>query len=35
VPDLGVETGEADGMWGGTTPDERRRIRATRERRAG
>ncbi|MEV0151199.1 MULTISPECIES: WhiB family transcriptional regulator [unclassified Nonomuraea] len=30
-----VETGEADGMWGGTTPVERRRIRATRERRAG
>ncbi|MFB9207567.1 WhiB family transcriptional regulator [Nonomuraea spiralis] len=26
-----VETGEAEGMWGGTTPDERRRIRATRE----
>ncbi|MEU6998723.1 WhiB family transcriptional regulator [Nonomuraea sp. NPDC046570] len=23
-----VETGEPDGMWGGTTPDERRRIRS-------
>ncbi|MDP9846279.1 WhiB family transcriptional regulator [Streptosporangium lutulentum] len=27
-----VETGEPDGMWGGTTPTERRRIRSTRER---
>ncbi|SNT55798.1 Transcription factor WhiB [Streptosporangium subroseum] len=27
-----VETGEPDGMWGGTTPAERRRIRSTRER---
>ncbi|MEV4289331.1 WhiB family transcriptional regulator [Nonomuraea bangladeshensis] len=29
-----VETGEAEGMRGGTTPGKRRRIRATRERRA-
>ncbi|MFC0552836.1 WhiB family transcriptional regulator [Planotetraspora thailandica] len=26
-----VETGEPDGMWGGTTPAERRRIRSTHE----
>ncbi|MFI7455408.1 WhiB family transcriptional regulator [Nonomuraea sp. NPDC049714] len=25
-----VETGEPDGMWGGTTPDERRRLRSSR-----
>ncbi|MBP2705064.1 WhiB family transcriptional regulator [Microbispora sp. RL4-1S] len=26
--DWALRTGEADGMWGGTTPDERRRLRA-------
>ncbi|GAA2215839.1 WhiB family transcriptional regulator [Nonomuraea monospora] len=28
-----VETAEPDGMWGGTTPTERRGLRSARERR--